>query len=544
MAQRKRKRRNYEEPNWSRPPADSFKLLVFGNKELLEEIDIGVSSCYTMGRSGSLCDIKVCHESVSRQHAILQHGTSGIHSAQKPLPIHIYDIGSTHGTRINNRLISAKSYIPLRVGDVIEFGSLPNRYVVTDPENYESLLAASGAYQPDIDGKEKAVSATHPTTINLSKLPQPSTIEELTKNPYERISSDITQTLSAKSGGIFQDESSSEEDDESPGLQRKGAKSIFESVAFVQEGQDRSCRGNSRELPLEIFNDDEPSSSQVQQSSPSPYISSSSDSVRNSMNYFGRWQKHTKGFGLKMLQKFGYVRGHGLGVKERRGILHPVIPVMCVPGASLDCIVDESIESDAKLDERSRKIARRLREIRRRMITGEKVDVVAEAENKQLQKIVAGQTASFEKINRIKYATDTKVFDALNQHTTRALHYTDASENVETEAQMLKRAEEEALGYRKNRDLVDLRRRLMRVRTERETWRQRLQTLSGQSREFEQTEGTQRQFQEHVKMATTDNLLQARQMYRYLSFQENTLTNRIESVDAKNVRKKRLKKIF
>mmetsp|Transcript_36913 Transcript_36913/g.59182 ORF Transcript_36913/g.59182 Transcript_36913/m.59182 type:complete len:263 (+) Transcript_36913:1056-1844(+) len=262
------------------------------------------------------------------------------------------------------------------------------------------------------------------------------------------------------------------------------------------------------------------------------------------MNYFGRWQKHTKGFGLKMLQKFGYVRGHGLGVKERRGILHPVIPVMCVPGASLDCIVDESIESDAKLDERSRKIARRLREIRRRMITGEKVDVVAEAENKQLQKIVAGQTASFEKINRIKYATDTKVFDALNQHTTRALHYTDASENVETEAQMLKRAEEEALGYRKNRDLVDLRRRLMRVRTERETWRQRLQTLSGQSREFEQTEGTQRQFQEHVKMATTDNLLQARQMYRYLSFQENTLTNRIESVDAKNVRKKRLKKIF
>jgi len=59
MAQRKRKRRNYEEPNWSRPPADSFKLLVFGNKELLEEIDVGVSSCYTMGRSGSLCDIKV-----------------------------------------------------------------------------------------------------------------------------------------------------------------------------------------------------------------------------------------------------------------------------------------------------------------------------------------------------------------------------------------------------------------------------------------------------------------------------------------------------
>lgn len=38
---------------------------------------------------------------------------------------------------------------------------------------------------------------------------------------------------------------------------------------------------------------------------------------------FGSWEKHTKGFGMKMLQKFGYQPGQGLG-RDGAGIIRPI----------------------------------------------------------------------------------------------------------------------------------------------------------------------------------------------------------------------------
>jgi len=59
------------------------------------------------------------------------------------------------------------------------------------------------------------------------------------------------------------------------------------------------------------------------------------------MRHFARWQAHTKGFGMKILAKFGYKRGDPLGTdKGRERLIHPIIPKFVVPGRSLDFMYD------------------------------------------------------------------------------------------------------------------------------------------------------------------------------------------------------------
>ena len=49
----------------------------------------------------------------------------------------------------------------------------------------------------------------------------------------------------------------------------------------------------------------------------------------------GEWEKYTKGFGSKMMQKFGYVLGTGLG-NNNEGIVVPIQIQILPPGKSLD----------------------------------------------------------------------------------------------------------------------------------------------------------------------------------------------------------------
>ena len=59
---------------------------------------------------------------MSRRHAVLQHKDTG--------ELFIYDLGSTHGTFVNKRIIPKHSYVKLVNGDMIRFGQSTRWYIV------------------------------------------------------------------------------------------------------------------------------------------------------------------------------------------------------------------------------------------------------------------------------------------------------------------------------------------------------------------------------------------------------------------------------
>ncbi|HET6146235.1 MAG TPA: FHA domain-containing protein [Polyangia bacterium] len=85
---------------------------------------------YLVGR-GEDCDLVLPSDEVSREHAVLVRGWTGLH---------IRDLGSKNGVRVGGRLISAEQR--LRDGDRVELGSLELR--VDDPEDrYLAALQAA-----------------------------------------------------------------------------------------------------------------------------------------------------------------------------------------------------------------------------------------------------------------------------------------------------------------------------------------------------------------------------------------------------------------
>ncbi|VDN02730.1 unnamed protein product [Thelazia callipaeda] len=67
-----------------------------------------------------LCDIQLEHPTISRYHCIIQYGEDLINKTGKGW--FIYDLGSTHGTKLNKKMIPSKQYIRIRVGHVLQFG--------------------------------------------------------------------------------------------------------------------------------------------------------------------------------------------------------------------------------------------------------------------------------------------------------------------------------------------------------------------------------------------------------------------------------------
>ena len=55
------------------------------------------------------------HPSLSRKHAILQIN-------QQTKELFVYDLGSTHGTFVNKKVIKPKTYTELNEGDLLQFG--------------------------------------------------------------------------------------------------------------------------------------------------------------------------------------------------------------------------------------------------------------------------------------------------------------------------------------------------------------------------------------------------------------------------------------
>jgi pSer/pThr/pTyr-binding forkhead associated (FHA) protein len=82
--------------------------------QILEEIQLQSKAYYVVGRQQDVVDIFQENPTISRRHAVIQHKDTG--------DIFVYDLGSTHGTFVNKKLIPQHQYIKLSAGDMIRFG--------------------------------------------------------------------------------------------------------------------------------------------------------------------------------------------------------------------------------------------------------------------------------------------------------------------------------------------------------------------------------------------------------------------------------------
>lgn len=93
---------------------------------ILDEINLSKKEFYIVGRQEDICDIFLENPTISRKHAVIQHKDTG--------DIFIYDMGSTHGTFLNKKLIPHKEYIKMKVGDMLRFGQSTRWFILNGPE--------------------------------------------------------------------------------------------------------------------------------------------------------------------------------------------------------------------------------------------------------------------------------------------------------------------------------------------------------------------------------------------------------------------------
>jgi FHA domain/Domain of unknown function (DUF1707) len=99
---------------WPRQPA-SWTSAPGGPRELADPAPMvfppGSGTSFSIGRTQD-CDLRIADLSVSRRHAQLDRGEDGWL---------LSDLGSHNGTRVNGWLV--REPVPVRVGDVLQFGS-------------------------------------------------------------------------------------------------------------------------------------------------------------------------------------------------------------------------------------------------------------------------------------------------------------------------------------------------------------------------------------------------------------------------------------
>ena len=129
--------RNYKPPSWSTKPKFPFSLEVLKDGVIVEKIDISKLDHYLCGKRPDLCDVVLQHESISRQHAVLQFGEQG--------ELYVADLGSTHGTKVNKQALVPNKYTLAPVGSVIQFGQSTRLYVVDGPPQLAQAEAKESA---------------------------------------------------------------------------------------------------------------------------------------------------------------------------------------------------------------------------------------------------------------------------------------------------------------------------------------------------------------------------------------------------------------
>jgi len=110
-------------PEWkAQPNGYTNKLLaVFKNGKHVDDIKVSTKKDHMIfGRKKDLCDVLLEHQSISRQHAVLFFGEMGA--------VYIMDLGSSHGTAIDGKLLSPNSPSLLAPESELIFGQSSRRY--------------------------------------------------------------------------------------------------------------------------------------------------------------------------------------------------------------------------------------------------------------------------------------------------------------------------------------------------------------------------------------------------------------------------------
>ncbi|CAM9250797.1 unnamed protein product [Scytosiphon promiscuus] len=119
----------YKPPSWGlteAPEASGLSLTVLKGGIEVSSISLDNRTHVLLGRQQGVVDVLLEHPSISRKHAILQHGQEGA--------LFLFDNGSTHGCTVNKTKIPPKEFHRLHVGDVIKFGESTRLYALEGPE--------------------------------------------------------------------------------------------------------------------------------------------------------------------------------------------------------------------------------------------------------------------------------------------------------------------------------------------------------------------------------------------------------------------------
>jgi smad nuclear-interacting protein 1 len=129
----------YHEPPEARkpPPKDQWKLFVFKGPDLLETIDLGLRSCWLVGRELAVVDLPAQHPSVSKQHAVIQfrwiEKKNEFGDRLGKVRPYLIDLDSANSTKLNKEEIPSSRYLELRDKDMIQFGDSTREYVLMLP---------------------------------------------------------------------------------------------------------------------------------------------------------------------------------------------------------------------------------------------------------------------------------------------------------------------------------------------------------------------------------------------------------------------------
>ncbi len=113
---------DYTPPSWSaRSQAEWFFEVIKGGV-IVEEKRVPFDAPFVVCGRLPTCHISMDHDSISRMHAVLQFDRGGA--------VHIYDLGSVHGTFVNKSRIPPRAFVPLPIGSLLRFGESSRLYIL------------------------------------------------------------------------------------------------------------------------------------------------------------------------------------------------------------------------------------------------------------------------------------------------------------------------------------------------------------------------------------------------------------------------------